>query len=134
MLDGWEPRSKVRSSSFFYQNMTRRASEKMNKFPCSSRRCLVAMQRGNGHCYMESSFLYSGISRGYINHWPCPRVRPSGTLPSGHAGRYSSCHCPRLPSRSQSRSRPTTLTHWQHHSDPGSGPRPCCGLSLWQAP
>ena len=38
MQDGWE--RKVRSSSFFYQNMASRASEKMNISPCpSSSRC-----------------------------------------------------------------------------------------------
>ena len=54
---------------------------------------LAAMQRGNGHCY-ESSFFPSRTCRGYINSKPYPRVLPRGTLrqPSGHAGRYSSCH------------------------------------------
>ena len=39
---------------------------------------LAAMQRGNGHCYIESSFLYSRTSRGYITRRPCPRVLPRG--------------------------------------------------------
>ena len=38
---------------------------------------LAAMQRGNGHCNMESSFLYSRTRRGYINSRPCPRVLPT---------------------------------------------------------
>ena len=37
-----------------------------------------SMQRGNGDCYMESSFLYSRTRRGYITRWPCPRVRLRG--------------------------------------------------------
>ena len=43
--------------------------------------CLAAMQRGNGHFYMESSFLIlepGPRRRGYINRRPCPRVRPRG--------------------------------------------------------
>ena len=39
---------------------------------------LAAMQRGNGHCYMESSLFSSRTRRGYINRRPCPRVRPRG--------------------------------------------------------
>ena len=35
MRGGWE--RKVRSSSFFYQNMESRARKNMNKSPCSSR-------------------------------------------------------------------------------------------------
>ena len=37
---------------------------------------LAAMQPlGNGHCYIESSFLYSRTRRGYITRWPAV---PSG--------------------------------------------------------
>ena len=41
---------------------------------------LAAMQRGNGHCYMESSFFPSRTRRGYMNRRPCPRVRPRGHI------------------------------------------------------
>ena len=57
------------------QNMASRASEKMNKSPCSSRCCLAAVQRGNGHGYR---FLYSRTRRGYITRLPCPWVLPRG--------------------------------------------------------
>ena len=51
------------------------------------------MQRGNCHCYTESS-LFSNPQGVYK---PPADGRalgcgPGGTLPSGHAGRYSSCH------------------------------------------
>ena len=61
-------------------------------FLCSGESAIVTLnlQRGIGHCYIESCsgesaiatlnllFLYSRTRRGYINRRPCPRVRPRG--------------------------------------------------------
>ena len=41
---------------------------------------LAAMQRGNGHCYIESSSSFCFLepdAGGYINRRPCPPVRPT---------------------------------------------------------
>ena len=54
--------------------MASRASEKMNKSPCSSRCSLVALQRGNGHGYIESSCSVFSNPPGVYN----PPAVPSG--------------------------------------------------------
>ena len=124
MRDGRE--RKVRSSSFFYHNMASTESERENEqIPCSSEAAAgpglaaIMMQRGNGHYYIDSSFLYSRTRRGYITRRPCPRV------PSGHAGRYSSSVSESLRLSSSGRASSWTLetvTRVDHGS-----------LAQWQA-
>ena len=66
-----------------------------DKSSCSSRWCLAAMQRGHRHpSRLHRRYCSLSLGRsGFISRRPCPRVRPGGTLPSGHAARrYSSCH------------------------------------------
>ena len=67
-------------------------SERKNEqSPFSSRCCLAAVQRDSNIIYTGSSLLYSGI-RLVISPAVMPSVAAGGTLPSGHTGRYSSCH------------------------------------------
>ena len=70
MRDGWE--RKVRSSSFFYQNMASRASKKMNKSPRSSR-CWPS-----GHAAGKRPLLHGIFSK------PPGMYKPPA-LPSGAA-------------------------------------------------
>ena len=72
--------------------MASRARKKKNNSPCSSRCGLAALQRGYRHClHRRFCCLFLGRSGLY----PGGRALgcgPGGTLPSGHARRYSSCH------------------------------------------
>ena len=72
------------------------SERKMNISPYSSRCWPCGHAAGKRPLQHGIFFLFSRTRLWYINRRPCPRVRPSrpgGTLPSGHAGRYSSCHC-----------------------------------------
>ena len=61
----------------------------MDKAPCSSR-CWPSCHAVGKRPLLHGIFFFSSRTRrGYINRGCCP----AGILPSGHAGRYSSCHC-----------------------------------------
>ena len=65
--------------------MASRASEKMNKHPCSSR-CWPSGHAAGKRPLLHGIFFLT--LRGYINRRPCPRVRPRGHTTQ----RYSSCY------------------------------------------
>ena len=85
--------------------MASRASEKMNKSPCSSR-CWpsghAAGKRPLRHALLHGIFFFVLLSELRLPQCREPHgiytagralgCGPGGTLPSGHAGRYSSCH------------------------------------------
>ena len=68
MRDGWE--RKVRPSAAWR--------------PCSGEIAIA---------YIEGIVVYSTAAQGYIPA-AVPSGGPGGTLPSGHARKYSSCHYP----------------------------------------
>ena len=74
MLDGLE--RNLRSSSFFYQNLASRASEKNEQIPLFLpllRGCHAAAQGDIAIAYIEGIVVYSSAARDYI-----PATVPSG--------------------------------------------------------
>ena len=74
MQVGWE--REERSSSFFYQNMASRASEKMDKSPCSIP--LPGIPLESAMFYIGYCLLYSRTRRDVYSSSARPRVRPRG--------------------------------------------------------
>ena len=72
--------------------MASRARERMNKSPCSSRCWPSGHAAGKRPLLHGIFFLYSRTRRGYINHRPCPRVRPRAHTTQRARGVYSRCH------------------------------------------
>jgi len=81
------------------------SEKKLNESLCSTRCCMAALQRGFCHGSHGEGIVGFILERSGL--YPSSRALgrgPGGTLPGGHAGRYSDCYYPQANLRVETKS------------------------------